>query len=248
MTKTITKSLRIKDRRIQYFVRVSQSATKARIKVSRDGVEVIVPQGAQNGKAAEFLRASSSWVLDQLDFVRRAGSLRSTQRSVPANSVLLRGRRTKLRVIEEESDRRYGLVEEHGVTLHIRVPRSGAVDPSRTLEAWLRRLAKQEIKARLTERCREMRRRPGRIYIMDQRTKWGGCSRRRNLSFNWRLVLAPPEVLDYIVVHEIAHLAEPYHSPKFWLIVRSHCPDFEACKTWLRNHYHQLRFSLGARG
>ena len=66
----------------------------------------------------------------------------------------------------------------------------------------------------------------GRVYIMDQRTKWGGCSRRGNLSFNWRPVMAPPEVLDYIVVHELAHLTERNHSTRFWLIVRSYCLEY----------------------
>lgn len=72
-------------------------------------------------------------------------------------------------------------------------------------------------------------------YVMGQRTRWGGCSGRRNLSFNWRLVMAPPAVLDYVVVHELAHLAEPSHSTKFWLLVRSHCPRFEEHREWLRD-------------
>ena len=89
-----------------------------------------------------------------------------------------------------------------------------------------------------------MRVTPGRLYVMGQRTKWGGCSRRRNLSFNWRLVMAPPEVLDYIVVHELVHLIEPYHSKKFWLIVRSRCPRFETYKRWLREN--EDRLGIGA--
>jgi predicted metal-dependent hydrolase len=68
---------------------------------------------------------------------------------------------------------------------------------------------------------------------MGQKTKWRGCSRRRNLSFNWRLVTAPPQVRDYIVVHELAHLVEPYHSIWFWLIVRSYCPEYEKWRRWL---------------
>lgn len=93
---------------------------------------------------------------------------------------------------------------------------------------------------RLTERLRlrgkEMRQRPCRVFIMGQRTKWGGCSRLWNLSFNWRLVMAPPEVLDYIVVHELGHLAEPYHSTKFRLIVRSYCPNYDRHRRWLGEH------------
>lgn len=91
-----------------------------------------------------------------------------------------------------------------------------------------------------------MRQRPGRVFVMGQRTKWGGCSRRRNLSFNWRLVMAAPEVLDYIVVHELAHLAEPHHSTKFWLIVRSYCLDYDRRRRWLREN--ESRLMKGVRG
>ena len=61
------------------------------------------------------------------------------------------------------------------------------------------------------------------------------------LIINWRLVMAPPAVLDYIVVHELAHLAEPYHSPKFWLIVQSHCPGYEEHRAWLRDNEQRMR-------
>ena len=81
----------------------------------------------------------------------------------------------------------------------------------------------------------------GRVYIMNQRTRWGGCSSRRNLSFTWRLVMAPPAVLDYLAVHELAHLAEPNHSMRFWLIVRSHCSDFQRHRRWLRENEWRLQ-------
>lgn len=109
----------------------------------------------------------------------------------------------------------------------------------------LSRQAKVDIAERLRVRGKEMRQKPGRVYVMGQRTKWGGCSRRRNLSFNWRLVMAPPEVLDYIVVHELAHLAEPYHSTKFWLIVRSYCPNYERHRRWLRDNEHRVKVRFG---
>jgi predicted metal-dependent hydrolase len=85
-----------------------------------------------------------------------------------------------------------------------------------------------------------MKVKPGRLYVMGQRTKWGNCSRLGNLSFNWRLVMTPPEVIDYIVVHELAHLIEPSHSQRFWLVVQSHCPQFERHKAWLRDNQERL--------
>ena len=74
---------------------------------------------------------------------------------------------------------------------------------------------------------------PQQIYLMGQRTKFGNCSARRNLSFNWRLILAPDFVLRYLVTHEAVHLAVPDHSAKFWLTVQGLCPGAERARQWL---------------
>lgn len=79
---------------------------------------------------------------------------------------------------------------------------------------------------------------------MDQRTKWGNCSSRRNLSFNWRLILAPEYVLQYIVTHEAVHLAIPDHSARFWLTVQSLCRDTERARHWLMAHAGDLAVDL----
>jgi hypothetical protein len=75
---------------------------------------------------------------------------------------------------------------------------------------------------------------------MDQRTKWGNCSGQKNLSFNWRLILAPDFVLRYLVTHEAVHLAVPDHSAKFWLTVQSLCPETERAKQWLCANHREL--------
>jgi predicted metal-dependent hydrolase len=80
-----------------------------------------------------------------------------------------------------------------------------------------------------------------RIAIRDQRTRWGSCSARGTLSFNWRLVLAPESVLEYVVVHELCHLAEPNHSPRFWALLEAARPGYRVEKDWLRRHGWELQ-------
>lgn len=94
------------------------------------------------------------------------------------------------------------------------------------------------------ELCREHAPRLGvryeRIRIADQRTRWGSCSSSGTLSFNWRLVLAPQPVFEYVVVHELCHLREPSHSPRFWRLVAAAWPAYERDEAWLRRHGHEL--------
>ncbi len=79
-----------------------------------------------------------------------------------------------------------------------------------------------------------------RITIRDQKTRWGSCSGRGTLSFNWRLMLAPPAILDYVVVHELCHLTYMDHSAAFWTKVETVYPDFRAARKWLKDHGHEL--------
>lgn len=80
----------------------------------------------------------------------------------------------------------------------------------------------------------------GRVAIRDQRSRWGSCSAKHNLNFNWKLIMAPPEALDYVVVHELCHLIEFSHSRKFWTLVRAQMPEYEYWKKWLKEHGNEL--------
>jgi len=79
-----------------------------------------------------------------------------------------------------------------------------------------------------------------RITIRDQKTRWGSCSSKGTLSFNWRLMLAPPAVLDYVIVHELCHLTHMNHSPAFWQAVESVCPEYRSLRKWLKDHGNEL--------
>lgn len=85
----------------------------------------------------------------------------------------------------------------------------------------------------------------GRITLRDTRSRWGSCSSAGDLMYSWRLIMAPPQVLDYVAAHEVAHLQHMDHSPRFWTTVEGLFPDHKACRTWLRTHgtaLHRIRF------
>jgi predicted metal-dependent hydrolase len=111
-----------------------------------------------------------------------------------------------------------------------------AEDGAAALERWYRRAARTEIAARLDRACAVTHTPYESLTIRGQRTRWASCSRGGAMSFNWRLLLAPEPVLDYVVWHEVCHLQVMDHSPRFWALLARHCPDYRERARWLKRH------------
>lgn len=104
-----------------------------------------------------------------------------------------------------------------------------------------REAARVRIEERLAHFSERMGLAYGKVSVRDQKTRWGSCSSKGNLNFNWRLVFAPGAVLDYVVVHELAHLRELNHSRRFWKLVERFSPDYREHRRWLYDNYRLLR-------
>jgi predicted metal-dependent hydrolase len=229
----------IAGRQVDYRVVHSKTAKKLRIRVGVHGVEVVKPISRNGECVDEFLKTNASWVIDQLDRVERFRSIRRPK-TITAGTILFRGE--SIPVTVESHIQRGGANQvqcEEGRILIIQ-SRQSSTPPSKSLENWLRKQARTELLLQLEQVLGKVKRKPGKVFVMGQRTKWGNCSSLQNLSFNWRLVMAPEFVLRYIVTHEAVHLAVPDHSHKFWLTVQSLCPDTERAKRWLSANGHQL--------
>jgi predicted metal-dependent hydrolase len=119
------------------------------------------------------------------------------------------------------------------------LPRLG-LKPADVSEVDARRAARELITMLAEDEAEALGVSYRRIEIRDQRTRWGSCSPRGTLSFNWRLALAPLEVLDYVVVHELCHLREANHSPRFWRLVGERRPAWREQRAWLREYGAEL--------
>lgn len=106
--------------------------------------------------------------------------------------------------------------------------------------AFLKVLARERLQAACGTHAGRIGREYTRLTLRDTRSRWGSCAPGGALMFSWRLIMAPPEVLDYVAAHEVAHLEEMNHSPAFWAVVRRLMPDYEAPRRWLKGHGHEL--------
>jgi predicted metal-dependent hydrolase len=112
--------------------------------------------------------------------------------------------------------------------------------PRRVLD-FLKRQARAAFETRALAHAETLGVKPSRITVRDTASRWGSCSSARSLSFSWRLILAPDFVLDYVVAHEVAHLREMNHSPRFWKHVRLLMPQMDAAQAWLKTHGRELQ-------
>jgi len=165
---------------------------------------------------------------------------------VPAGTMLFRG--IPVAVAIERSPTRKGpsRVSFTGDQLVVSQGQVVTTPAARTLERWLRRQAREDVVRTIAHYAERIDVAHGRVYIMDQRTKWGNCSALGNLSFNWRIVMAPEGVLHYVVAHEVLHLAVPDHSQRFWLTLQSLYPESDRARQWLAANADHLRVDLAA--
>jgi predicted metal-dependent hydrolase len=235
-----------------HTIRRSARARRARLTVTAEGaVVVVLPDAAPERAAAALLEAHRGWLDRQL------GRVAAVRARIDARPPLLAGRTLvvhgiphAVRVLPADGrlrtriERRFGS-DPDGVTGELLVtPGTDGRAIAETLERWLRREAGRIVTDRVAARAPAMGVTPGRITIRGPRTRWGSASRDGSLSFNWRLVLAPPYVLDAVVVHELAHLRWRGHGVRFWGLARRHAPRTDEARAWLRAHHAELDAAL----
>ncbi|NOY79181.1 MAG: M48 family metallopeptidase, partial [Calditrichaeota bacterium] len=155
------------------------------------------------------------------------------------DSVLYRGKVLKIRTLAVSDTSARVRLREPFFDVHL--PKMTDPSLNHILEAWFRRQAKALISLEARRLAREFHIAVGRISIRDQKTRWASCSSRGNLNFNWRLLMAPPEVLRYVIIHELTHREQMNHSRKFWSLVAKRCPDYKNHQKWLKENSAKLR-------
>lgn len=214
--------LHMADQQIPIAVKRHRKARRIilRIDPETDGVSVTLPTRAAASEAADFVRDRGSWILERLA-------------KLPGRTILQDGAEITILgrdyTIRHDADGR-GAPHINGEDIIV----TGRPEHlSRRITDWLKERARQEISPRAHALAERLERRVGKISIRDTRSRWGSCATSGNLSFSWRLVMAPEWVLDYVVAHEVSHLVHHNHSSDFWNVVSSLDVEVEPSRRWL---------------
>lgn len=208
------------------LIRNKAGSRKITLRVTHEGVVVSKPRWVSRRDASDFVRRSRRWVEAQLE--RQA----SLHRLVASDRILFKG--TEVFIVHSSEDRVQFLEGQFlapGTTIEARLD---------NVVKWMRGQARRVLNERVRHWSGEMGLTPTGVGVRNQASRWGSCSSKGSLSLNWRLVMAPPSVLDYIVIHELAHLDELNHSKRFWSLVARYCPEYKLCESWLDEHGDRL--------
>ena len=228
---------------VEYTVRRSDKARRLRIVVAPEGVEVVLPQRMALRHVEPFVQEKRDWIERTLRSYKEAEAALPQLVAADGGRAPYLGQELELRVRVDPARTRPG-VSRRGGALHVGVSEPGEEAVREALRRWYIRRARVEVAARLDAATRRAGTRWTRLQIRDPRTRWASCSHSGGMSFSWRLMLAPEEVLDYVVEHEVAHLDVLDHSRRFWRVVEERFPGYREQERWLRRYGSGLRTLL----
>lgn len=211
------------------YTLIRKAVKHARIRVNEDReIRIIVPRNFSRGDIEDLIMKKQKWISKNLDYFNK----KRNSINIKENEILYLGESFKLVFIEARR------MEIDVTNKLIYLPLNLKLKTRRI--KWYKDEAKNKIKERVDFYGSIHKYRYNRIFIRNQRTKWGSCSSKRNLSFNWRLILCPLFVLDYLVCHELVHTSIMKHNKMFWVELKTIYPETERAQTWLNNYSNEI--------
>ncbi len=217
---------------IFYFVKRSSKRKKVTITIERDRkVVVLAPNHASDEVIARIVEAKRHWIYEKMrhgqKYTRRPHP--PGKELVNGESVLYLGRSYRIEIIDTE-------MEHIWLDQHFLIPATRVSRKKGAMRDWYIARAKEGILPRVSKQAEELGVSFGQARIVDTQYRWGSCTISNNINLNWRLIKAPIFVIDYVIAHELAHLLEPNHTPRFWNIVSTQVPNMDKARSWLREH------------
>lgn len=226
---------------ISYQIRRSGRAQKTRIVVSADKIEVVAPLKTSEQRIHAFVAAQQAWIRNALKRVQHSAQ-RSPSLAPAAYTdgarVPFQGRQIPLTV--KPGTARRLRVQFTGEQFVVYLPEALADKSSENikaaLESWMKLHTRQLAEQWIAKHGSTHRLSPRSLRIKTQKSRWGSCGPHNDINLNWLLILAPPVIMEYVVVHELCHIRHKNHSQDFWQLVAAHMPDYLQHRQWLKRH------------
>jgi predicted metal-dependent hydrolase len=222
---------------VAYTVRTSNRVKYARLEVNSNyGLLVIVPRGSPDSCVTGLIFEQKKWVLKKLcEYERIKQDFAHNEKE---GMITYLGK--KLMIIRYPADGvgEKAVSETGNLSLYLRQETLTDI----AVERWLRLQAKNLIVSKVQHLSLLLGVSYNKLNITSARTRWGSCSSRANLSFSWKLIRTPEEIIDYVVVHELCHIIELNHSKRFWQLVEQLCPEWKTRRKWLRKHQLEIMY------
>jgi len=204
-------------------------------------VQVVIPGRFPLAKVDALVRGKAEWIQRKLVQYREIQAQYPSKQYISGEMFTCLGRDYRLQVMEGAK----ASVSVRQNTLQVGIPygfspEQRALFIAKALETWFREQANQHLIERTAHYAARMRVTPASIGIKSYRSRWGSCHADGRIYFNWRMIMAPPFVVDYVVVHELCHLVHHNHSRDYWSLVESSMPEYRDAKCWLKQHGHGL--------
>ena len=214
---------------IKYHVKRKNRKTVG-IVVERDKtVVVIAPENVSEEKISELVKRKKFWILDKLNNSKKYSETENNKEFVSGESLLYLGKNYKLEIIENDID---GIHFENKFI----VSKKNSDKANLLIKEWYKLNSKEVIIPKAEFFAKELGVSYSSIKISNMKFRWGSCTPKNNINFSWRLIKAPVNVIEYIIVHELTHLIESNHTAKFWNIVSVQLPYYQKAKEWLKEN------------
>ena len=211
----------------------------ASIYLEGDGVRVRVPKGLPDGRVRELITRKSPWIRKKLKEAELKAPLKPRE-FVSGETFSYLGRNYRLKVLSGDTPS----LKLRGGYLEANIPGFSGTREEEVrslLVGWYQRHARKRLEEKTRRYAKILQVEPGCVSVKDYKSRWGSCSATGNISYNWKIVMAPHRIVDYVVVHELCHLLEHNHSAAYWRHVERVIPDFQECGEWLRRNSEQLK-------
>jgi len=214
-----------------YTIKRSPRRKQLTITVERDrSVVVHAPESTTEEKIRAIVESKRQWIYEKTRHAQKYElSHPPGKELVNGESALYLGRQYRIEVIQNSSD-------EIRFEQRFLIPARLSGERKQVLRNWYMERAKEKILPRALKFAKDLGVEFANVKIVDNRFRWGSCTTKDNLNFNWRLIKAPMYVVDYVIIHELAHLLEANHTPRFWNIVRAQSSKMDKAKQWLLEH------------